>query len=229
MNEDTLSYEEESLISEIEIPEFYNKHYITLDSQNNIIDGWSNGPHPSKDTSKAICINEQGGYQFTINGVENPPIINMEGLFLYKYEDEQIKEKTPSELRVEKTLLQNKNIHLYQEQAIKESKQKLEEHLRTHPYTWTDGNQYSVTQEKQALLTSQLTLYAMDPKINLHWNATGQECKTWSITSLTSLAKGISNYVNPLVTYQQRKELEILACETIDELNSVVVDYETLE
>ncbi len=220
---------EEILIPEIGILESYNKHYILLDSQNNIIEGWSDGPHPSKDTSKAICINEKGGYQFTIDEEENPSLMNMDSIYLYKYEDGRIVKKTSSELRVERTLLQNKNIHIYQEQVIKQSKTQLEEYLRTHPYTWSDGNQYSVTQEKQALLTSQLTLYAMDPKTELHWNATGQECKTWSITSLTSLAKGISSYVNPLVTYQQRKELEIMACETVDELNDIVINYETLE
>lgn len=64
-----------------------NKHYITVDDQGRIVDGWSDGPHPSKDTTGAICINEQGGYQFRLfppDGEENPSLWDMEGIPLYK-------------------------------------------------------------------------------------------------------------------------------------------------
>ena len=44
----------------------YNCHYVTTDKQGHIISGWSNGPHPERDTANAICINEQGGYQFRL-------------------------------------------------------------------------------------------------------------------------------------------------------------------
>ena len=43
---------------------YYNRHYITTDSQDRIVDGWSDGPHRNRDTDGAICINEEGGYQF---------------------------------------------------------------------------------------------------------------------------------------------------------------------
>lgn len=81
--------------------EFYNKHYITTDAQGRITDGWSDGPHPEKDTSGAICINEQGGYQFRLiysagfvgdaefpsicESEENPPLYTMDGIPLYKW------------------------------------------------------------------------------------------------------------------------------------------------
>lgn len=41
---------------------FYNKHYIKTDSRGRILDRWSDGSHPEKDATVAICINEQGGY-----------------------------------------------------------------------------------------------------------------------------------------------------------------------
>ena len=45
---------------------FYNKHYIAVDEHNRITAGWSDGPHPDRDTTGAICINKQGGYQFRL-------------------------------------------------------------------------------------------------------------------------------------------------------------------
>lgn len=44
--------------------EYYNKHHITTDLEGRITSGWSDGPRPDKDTTDAICINEQGSYQF---------------------------------------------------------------------------------------------------------------------------------------------------------------------
>lgn len=35
--------------------EFYNKHYVTTDTQGRIISGWSDGPCPAKDTTDAVC------------------------------------------------------------------------------------------------------------------------------------------------------------------------------
>ena len=65
---------------------FYNKHYITVDEQNRIIDGFSDAFHEPKDTD--ICINEQGGYQFRLfpGGEENPPLVNMYGVPLYAWD-----------------------------------------------------------------------------------------------------------------------------------------------
>lgn len=70
--------------------EFYNKHYILLDGENRIIDGWSDGPLAGKDTEDAICINEQGGYQFRLftDGEENPALIDSDGVHLWKWAGE---------------------------------------------------------------------------------------------------------------------------------------------
>lgn len=70
--------------------EFYNKHYILLDGESRIIDGWSDGPLAGKDTEGAICINEQGGYQFRLfpDGEENPALIDSDGVHLWKWAGE---------------------------------------------------------------------------------------------------------------------------------------------
>lgn len=109
------------------------------------------------------------------------------------------------------------------------TKEDLEVFLVEHPLTWVDGNQYSVTAEKQSLLTSQLALYqtatVAGQPYELKWNATGQECVVWTYENLCALALAIDEYVQPLVSYQQRKESEIMGCETIEEVMAVVVDY----
>ena len=64
---------------------FYNKHYITVDEQNRIIDGFSDAFREPKDTD--ICINEQGGYQFRLfhDGEENPSLLSMYRVPLYEW------------------------------------------------------------------------------------------------------------------------------------------------
>lgn len=112
---------------------------------------------------------------------------------------------------------------------IAQSKQDLADYLAAYPLTWTDGKSYSVTAEKQSLLTSQIALYqtaqSAGQPYTLRWNPTGGECTEWTIADLSALALAIGAYVQPLVSYQQAKEVEINACTTPEELAAVVVDY----
>ncbi len=87
--------------------EFYNKHYITVDAQNRIITGWSDGPNPDLDTSDAICINEKGGYQFRLfpGGEENPPLYTMDGIPLYKWDGEQVVKRTKEEIAADRAAI----------------------------------------------------------------------------------------------------------------------------
>lgn len=79
---------------------YYNKHYIDVDDHDRILYGWSDGPYPEKDTTGAICINEQGGYQFRLysGGEENPPLQSIDGIPLYKWEDSQVVLRTEEEI-----------------------------------------------------------------------------------------------------------------------------------
>ena len=84
--------------------ESYNKHYIAIDSQGRITSGWSDGPHPERDTANAICINEQGGYQFRLRpgGEENPALYTMDGIPLYKWDGEQAVPRTEDEMNADR-------------------------------------------------------------------------------------------------------------------------------
>ena len=116
------------------------------------------------------------------------------------------------------------------ESRIAESKLKLAEWLSANPMLYTDGNFYSVTEEKQTLLNSNLTSYERAESAGipypLKWNSTGAECVEWAYADLVGLSLAIAAYVAPKVALQQAVELEIKACETMEQLNEVVIDYE---
>ena len=88
--------------------EMYNKHYVLLDTFNRVVKGWSDGPNPSRDTTDAICINEEGGYQFRLfpNGEENPPLFDFEDMIpLYKWDGEKVVARTEEEIESDRATL----------------------------------------------------------------------------------------------------------------------------
>jgi len=86
---------------------FYNRHYISIDDQGRITDGWSDGPCPERDTAGAICINEKGGYQFRLfpGGEENPPVYTMDGIPLYKWDGEKAVRRTGEEIEADRAAI----------------------------------------------------------------------------------------------------------------------------
>ena len=116
------------------------------------------------------------------------------------------------------------------EYKISESKITLSEYLASHPLQWTDGKYYSVTSEKQALLTSNLSLYQLavsnGQTFQLKWNTTGNECTEWEYEDLAALAMAIGIYVQPFVARQQELEIAIKACTTMEELDAIEINYD---
>lgn len=116
-----------------------------------------------------------------------------------------------------------------QDLRIAESKTKLAEYLESHPLTWTDGKKYSVTEDKQSLLTGNLAAYQLAVTLGqtaeLTWNATGEVCEVWTFQNLAALAIAIKAYVKPLVAYQQTAEVAIMACTTAEDVSAVSLDY----
>ena len=86
---------------------FYNKHYIITRPDSAITDAWSDGPHREKDTANAICINEQGGYQFRLcpGGEENPPMYAMDGIPLYKWDGTRVVARTNEEIEADRAAI----------------------------------------------------------------------------------------------------------------------------
>lgn len=114
-------------------------------------------------------------------------------------------------------------------EKVAESKVKLAEWLAANPMQY-DGKYYSVTEEKQSLLNSNLASFERADGAGLvyplKWNATGEECTEWEYDDLVLLSLTIAAYVAPKVSKQQAIEIEINACETAEQVNEVVIDYD---
>ena len=115
---------------------------------------------------------------------------------------------------------------------IAQSKQALTDYLLTHPMQWTDGAYYAITAEKQQQLTSKImsaTLAAQtSTPYSLTWNATGEECQAWTLENLTALAFAIDARVTSLVSYQQAQEVAMREASTMEALEAIPVDYDSV-
>lgn len=113
---------------------------------------------------------------------------------------------------------------------IEESKTKLAQWLANNPLLYSDGKYYSVTEEKQSLLNSNIASYerakALGIEYPLKWNSTGEECVEWSYTDLVALSLTIAAYVAPKVSKQQSIEISIKSCENTEELDKIVISYD---
>lgn len=112
---------------------------------------------------------------------------------------------------------------------ITETKQLLTEWLGNNPFQFTDGKYYSVTEEKQSLLNSNLASYerATNAGIEypLKWNSTGDECTAWTYQDLLTLSLSIAAYVAPKVSTQQSLEIAIKNAKTKDEIDAIEISY----
>lgn len=118
------------------------------------------------------------------------------------------------------------------ESRIAQSKADLATYLETHPITWTDGEQYSITAEKQAQLTSKIMAATMAQTLSqpytLTWNSTGEVCREWTLQDLSALAFAIDARVTALVSYQQTQEVAMRNAASREELDAIVVDYDAV-
>lgn len=116
---------------------------------------------------------------------------------------------------------------------IQQSNKDLEDYLLAHPLQWTDGEYYAITQKKQNQLTSKISVAQAKAQLGvpyeLKWNTTGEVCVEWELADLMALAFAIDERVSKLVEYQQTKEIEIKNAGTIEELNAIEVDYDTVQ
>lgn len=126
----------------------------------------------------------------------------------------------------------NDGVALTLEQAkarrIQQSKDDLEAYLEAHPITWTDGETYSITQEKQNQLMGTIAAAQIDGQPP-EWNTTGGVCRAWDLTELCALAVAIKDRVKALVKYQQAKEVAIREADSLEALAAIEVNYDTVE
>ena len=126
------------------------------------------------------------------------------------------------------------DLEVIKQSMIEQSKTLLQEYLKSNPLLsyvkYEDGRYYTVTQEKQQQLTSKLfmaTTKALNKEVyTLTWNDTGNICEEWTLEELTQLSEEIYDFVTNKVTKQQHMEVAIRNATTLEELESIVINYE---
>lgn len=157
------------------------------------------------------------------------PLTDENGVYRYKYADGIVSERTAEEM-AEDILPSSDDITNFKTKRIQESKILLAKWLNDNPILYTDGKYYSVTEEKQALLNGNLASYERAKSVGveypLKWNSTGSSCLEWEYNDLLTLSLTIAAYVAPKVAIQQNIELDIKACETMEDIDAIVIDYD---
>lgn len=119
-------------------------------------------------------------------------------------------------------------------QKINDSKLLLKSYLVSHPlYSNAHKNiydYYTITEEKQTLLTSEFLGYQVlksaGVETSFSWNAEGKPCEIWTEAEGVQLIGEIRAYIKPLIEYQQKKEILIKAANTKEEIENIVIDYD---
>ena len=113
----------------------------------------------------------------------------------------------------------------------------MKEYLEGHPITsdchgGVTGT-YSITEEKQSLMTSQYTSYKVEQTFNpdavLKWNETGKTCEVLTEEEFLQLVLEVKYRVEPLVEYQRQYEKTVNECNTKEEVLAVELDYDSVE
>lgn len=132
------------------------------------------------------------------------------------------------------TVKDEDNLNSLKKELIKLSKSKLSDYLENNPLfsrcKYEDGRYYTVDNEHQSRIASQLLLYQANTSLGLDyqltWNDTGNVCEDWTFKELFTLSNEINNYIKPLVKKQQEIEVAIKNATTKEELNNIKIKYE---
>lgn len=126
------------------------------------------------------------------------------------------------------------NLSILKKELIKLSKSKLSDYLDDNPLfskvKYEEGRYYTVDNEHQSRIASQLLLYQANTSLGLDyqltWNDTGNVCEDWTFKELFTLSNEINNYIKPLIKKQQEIEVAIKNATTKEELNNIKIKYE---
>lgn len=188
------------------------------------LDAYANGAHDNMEFSGAVSLPD--GWAIVSEGLEIPatfPFVKN----LVQDESGVVVGWEPDQEAYDAAMEISNPLSGAIEARIAQSKEDLAAYLETHPITWTDGEQYSITAEKQAQLTGTVVAAQADGQPP-EWNSTGGVCREWDVAELTALAVAIKNRVKALVKYQQTQEVAMRNAASREELDAISVDYDSV-
>lgn len=200
---------------------FYNKHYIITDAQGRITDGWSDGPHPDRDTTGAICINEQGGYQFRLfpEGEENPSLYDMDGIPLYRWDGEKAAARAVEEIEADRI----PPLETVQKEKLAELSAACNAAITAGcGVVLSDGSagHISLTAEDQINLTNACA--AVEGGAEAYpYHLDGELCALYPAADIMSMAQAATAHKLYHTTYYNHLAAWVRRCETLDELSGI--------
>lgn len=121
------------------------------------------------------------------------------------------------------------------EYLAEQSKNELSAYLENHPITSNVHGgvdaKYSITREKQNMLTSMILMTQMAKQAGLEyqpsWNVTNEPCTyDWTVEQLQALAVQIEATVRPLISLQQTIESNIRKADSVENAIAAAVNFE---
>lgn len=113
-----------------------------------------------------------------------------------------------------------------------ENKAALKTWLYEHPLTWVDGKVYGVTEEDQNEMAMNLQQYTLQKQagreVVLEWHTQKKQCHTFTEEEYGALMLAVIDYVYPYRRRLEEIKESIYSCKTEDELDRVVIDYDTV-
>ena len=194
--------------------------YVKTDQKNNII-SVNSSVFVSSDWGIKIDEGTGDKYHHAQGNYFNESIYTKDGFQRYKLSEEKPVKRSDEEIDRDR-------LSVVKQQKIAKSKIDLQNHLLSHPLQWTDGETYSITEDKQNQLMGTLMTAQLDRK-KPEWNTSGGVCREWELAELTGLAVAIKDRVKALVKYQQTKEVMMNKAKTLEELNSIIVNYDEVK
>ena len=126
------------------------------------------------------------------------------------------------------------NLDEFKKYYIGLSHTKLDKYLQSNPLEvriqGRKRKSFTITKEKQKLLTNEIIMSNLAEQAGeIHkpsWNAKGEPLSNdWTTEQLLRLSFRITETVRPLVTAQQELEIKINACESIEDIQKIELDY----
>ena len=158
------------------------KVFVKTDEYGNIV-AVNSSDFVSEDWGIEIDCGIGDRYHHAQSNYFDHPIHTVDGLPRYKLVEGKPVERIEQELNTDR--LPNAKT-----EKIKKSKSDLEAYLLSHPLQWTDGETYSITEDKQNQLMGTLMAAQLDGK-KPEWNTSGGVCREWELAmyEATSLAQ----------------------------------------
>ena len=200
----------------------FNKHYIRLDSNNHIIKGFSDAFEQPLETD--ICINEQGGRQFELNGEINPTLFDGYSCAKYKYVE------TENGFEILKTTLQERQEELLNRTTLEQAKADKISELsficnRTIEagvnVTVSTGQQHFALKDYDQIEILTLTGDVLAGATEVPYHADGEGCRMYSADEFILISNESRRYITYNRTYFNQAKKLVESLTTKEEVYSI--------